>query len=113
MATNFIAPGKNVDIVAPSGGVTAGIPVVLGQMFGVPLVSAVSGANAVIATGGIWTLPKLNAASMSMAVGANVHWDATNSQCTVSATSNTKLGVAVVAASNTDATVRVRLNGNF
>lgn len=113
MATNFVAPGDTVTITAPSGGVTVGIPVVLGQIFGVPAYSAASGVEAEIVTGGIWDLPKTNAASMSMAVGANVHWDATNSKCTVSATSNAKLGVVVVAASNTDATVRVRLNKSF
>lgn len=113
MADNFFAPGHSVDIIAPSGGVTSGVPVVLGQMFGVAAANAVSGANAVIVTGGIWTIAKLSGASTSFAVGANVHWDATNSQSTVSATSNTKLGVAVVAAANADTSVRVRFNSSF
>ena len=53
------------------------------------------------------------AASTSAAAGANIHWDATNSRTTISATSNLKIGVAAVVSTNTATTVRVRLNGSF
>ena len=113
MATNFVREGDVFEVEAPSGGLTAGNVYVAGQAFGVVLASAASGATTQCKVGGVWDVTKLNAASMSMAVGANVHWDATNAQATTSATTNTKIGVAVAAAGNTDATVRVRLNPSF
>lgn len=113
MATGFIREGDVFEVEAPSGGLVSGNVYVAGQAFGVVLENTVSGATARLRVGGVWPLTKINAASTSMAVGANVHWDATNAQCTVSATSNAKIGVAQVAAANTDTTVTVRLNPSF
>ena len=112
MAANLVSDGRDVSIVAPSGGVTTGVPVVLNQLFGVALVTAVSGANAVIHTGGVWTLAKANAVSTSFAVGENVYWDATNAICSP-VTSFPRIGVAMAAVANTDTSIRVRLNESF
>lgn len=113
MATNYVQDGAHVEFLAPSGGVNANDVVVLSKMFGVALLDAVSGATSQLGIGGIWDIPKTNAASMSMAVGDYVYWDASGAKATTSATSNTKIGVAVAAVSNTAATVRCRFNDSF
>lgn len=107
---NFVQPGDSVTVVAAAN-VTSGSVVVMGQLFGIATHTALSGANLTLKLGSVFDLPKANAASMAMAVGANVFWDGT--QATTSATSNTRLGVALVAASNTATSVRVRLNDSF
>lgn len=109
MATNmFLEGGDTVTVPAPAN-VNSGQLVVVGNLRGVAHSSALSAANVAILTRGVVTLPKVNAVSTSFAAGANVHWDATNSVTTVSATSNAKVGVAMAAASNTDVTVKVFL----
>lgn len=113
MAANIsLDPGQRMTVAAPAA-VTSGDLVVKGNAFGVAIANAVSAANVAIATGVTASLRKLNGVSTSFAQGANVHWDATNSNCTVSATSNTKIGVAADAAANADTTVSVRLNPSF
>jgi predicted RecA/RadA family phage recombinase len=107
MATNKVSDGNRVTVVAPSGGYTKGKVVVITSLVGVALETSVSGANCELdIAGGIWDITKLSGVSTSFAVGANVFWDATNAQATVSATSNTLIGVATTAAANADTTVR-------
>lgn len=112
MARNFVSEGCSVTLPAPAA-VSSGDLVIIGQLFGIAQASAASAANVAIRTGGIHTLRKVTGASTSVAAGAYVYWDATNANCTISATSNTKIAVAVAAASNTDTTVTVRLNPSF
>jgi predicted RecA/RadA family phage recombinase len=114
MATNFINDGELIGFVAPSGGVVSGAIAVIGvNMFGVVQANAASGSNAVIKCGGTHVLRALNGVSTSAAQGANAHWDATNANVTISATSNLKIGVFETAKANADTTARVRLNANF
>lgn len=113
MATNFIAEGDAITVPAPHA-VTRGNVVVVGtNMFGVALDNAVSAANVVLAIGGIWQLSKPNAVSTSAVAGAYAYWDNTNSQVTLSATSNTKIGVFAEAVGNTATTCKVRMAQSF
>lgn len=112
MARNFLHDGERMTVVAPANA-NSGDLVVVGQMFGIAETSPVSGSNVVIRCGGVATLRKLNGASSSFAQGANLHWDATNANVTISATSNTRIGVAAVAAANTDVVATIRLNPSF
>lgn len=112
MATNLIQDGDRITIVAPANA-ASGTGVRVNNIFGVYVANAVGSANAVIATTGVYSLRKLNGASSAFTQGANVHWDNTNANCTVSATSNLKIGVAVDAAGDNATTVSVRLNGVF
>lgn len=109
---NFIEDGRAPQLPAPAA-VNSGDFVLINTMFGVAQTSAASAANVALVMGGVFDLPKANAVSTSVAQGNPVYWDATNSKVTISATSNTKIGVALAAAANTDTTVRVRLNGSF
>lgn len=106
MPENMYTGGDVVTVAAPAN-VNSGQFVVVGNIRGVAQVSALSAANVALQLRGEALLPKPNAVSTSFAAGANVHWDATNAVCTGSATSNAKIGAAVLAASNTDTTVRV------
>jgi predicted RecA/RadA family phage recombinase len=112
MARNFVHDGERMTVVSPWN-VNSGDVVIVGQMFGIAQASAASGSNVPIRTGGTHTLRKLNGASTSIAQGANCHWDNTNSNVTFSATSNTRLGVAAIAAVNADTVITVRLNPSF
>lgn len=110
---NFVQPGKVVTAIAPNGGVNSGQLVVIGTMFGVAAGKALSGAEVELQMGGVFDLPKTTGASMSIAAGAVVYWDNTGKAATNSATSNTKIGVSLIATANADATIRVRLNDSF
>lgn len=113
MASNIKLPGVRTLTVAAPANVNSGQLVVVNQMFGVAIASALSAANVAISVGPTAFLPKANAVSTSQAAGSNVHWDATNGVCTISATSNLKIGVAAAAAGNTDTRVEVHLNPGF
>jgi predicted RecA/RadA family phage recombinase len=114
VATNKVNDGDVVEIIAPYT-VVSGRVVLLGAVgaFGIAVSNAASGANVAISTMGTFAIPKSTAVSTSIASGGYVYWDNTNNQATVSATSNTKIGVALKAAANTDATVLTRINPSF
>lgn len=110
MAGNFTTTESDrITIPAPAN-VNAGAVVIRNNIMGIALTSAASGANVALAYCGSVVLSKSTAAGETYAIGANVHWDATNAVATVSATSNTRIGVARAAvAANTTATVEVIL----
>lgn len=112
MARNLIQEGKVISLAAGAA-VNSGQLVVVNQMFGVANYSINAAGNVECTVGGVWDLPKQNAASTSAAAGANIHWDATNARTTISSTSNLKIGVAMVTSTNTATTVRVKLNESF
>ena len=105
-------PGDSVTVVAAANAVSGGV-VIMNQMFGIAAHDALTGEQVTLTLGGVWDLAKNNAASMSMAVGANVYWDATNGHATAAAANATLLGVCMAAVGNTATTVRVRLNSSF
>lgn len=113
MAENILNSGQIITVPAPAN-VTSGQLVVVGtNIFGTAMATTASGQPVALYTGGVVDLRKLNGASTSAAIGANAHWDATNSNVTISATSNLKIGVFVAAATNADTTARLRLNSTF
>lgn len=112
MATNFVREAGTVQVLAPHNVVSGRIVVVGTNLYGVALANADSGANVALARGGSWTFAKPNAATTSGVAGDIVYWDNANSTVTKSATSNTKIGVALAAFGNTDTTVTVALNPN-
>ncbi len=105
---NFIAKGDVVVLAAPTGGVTSGQAVKVGELFGIAQVSAAEGADVPIVLEGVYDLPKTSA--QAWAVGARIYWDATNGECTTTSTSNKLIGAAVLAAANPSNTGRVLLN---
>lgn len=110
MATNKVNNGDVLTVVAPHAVVSGRVVVVGTNLFGVALANAASAENVALHIGGTWTLPKPNAVSTSAAAGASAFWDNANSQVTLSATSNTRIGHFAAAVGNTDTTCNVRLN---
>ena len=75
---NFIQRGDMITVTAPTGGVTSGQGVLVGNLFGVAANTAAEGESVEIATIGVYELPKL--ASAVIAAGARVAWDDTAKQ---------------------------------
>lgn len=105
---NAIQRGDVVDLVAPYA-VTSGAGVLVGSIFGLATSAAASGATVPAQLVGVHYITAL--ATDAFTQGAAVYWDNTNKRCTITASGNTKIGVATVA--STAATVAVRLNGAF
>lgn len=108
MATNYIQPGKVLAFTAPYQR-NSGEGALIGSIFVVALGTVANAATGQFATSGVWTLTKLNTDVFTE--GVLVYWDNTNKRCTVTATGNTRIGVAIAAAANPTTTGKVYLNG--
>lgn len=110
MATNFIQRGDNLTIPAPAT-VTSGAPVIAGEIVGIALGDAASGASVDVATSGVFEIAKV--AADDMALGDVIYWDASAELATIDDDSgaNARLGVAVAAAGTGTGAVNVRLSG--
>jgi predicted RecA/RadA family phage recombinase len=106
---NFIQRGDVITVAAPTGGVTSGQGVLVGNLFGVVAKTAAEGESVEIAMVGVYELPKL--ASAVIAAAARVAWDDTAKEVVLPSTGMVPIGVATAAAGNGAATVRVRLDG--
>jgi predicted RecA/RadA family phage recombinase len=104
---NFIQPGKNLTVAAPTGGVTSGDPVLIGALFGVAAFTAAETAEVELVTEGVFTLPKTTGEAWS--VGDVLYWDATGKKLTTTVGSNKRVGFATAAAATADTTGNVRI----
>jgi predicted RecA/RadA family phage recombinase len=73
---NFIQPGDDITVIAPTGGVTAGQLVVIKALVGVATCSAAAGAQVEISTEGVFDLAKnapdvFNAGDVAKVSGGN------------------------------------------
>lgn len=105
---NFVQPGVNLTLPAPTNVISGGV-VVVGALVGIAAESALSGEELDIVTHGVFALPKVSA--LAIAFGDKVYWDDATDLVTKTASGNTLLGAAVSVAPNPSATVNVRLNG--
>ncbi len=105
---NFIANGDQITITAGAD-IASGAGVLVGSLFGVACGAIANGAQGVIATTGIYNLPKVG--SQAWTVGQLIYW--TGTACTNVASTNKLIGVAVAAVGSGagETTGRVRLNG--
>lgn len=108
MATNYIQPGKVLDLTAPYQR-NKGEGAVIGNLFGVALSTVANGAVGQFAIEGCWTLAKATGAGWTQ--GQILYWDNTNKNVTGTSTSNYRIGCAIAAAASGDTTGQVRLNG--
>lgn len=111
MATNFIQPGDIMEYTAPSGGTTAGVGVLIGNLVVIALDTAAEGDKFRGATSGVWSHVKPG--SQSWSEGAIVYWDNSGKKFTTTSTSNYRAGVAAAAvgSGSGETTGLVRLNG--
>lgn len=105
---NFLAEGRTISLIAPAGGVTAGVPVIVGDVFAIPLATASAGASFVGYVEGVYTIAK--ATGFTAAAGDSAYWNATSLNLT-NDTADELIGVYYVAAGSSDATASIRLNG--
>jgi predicted RecA/RadA family phage recombinase len=105
----FIQNGDVITVPAPTGGITSGDGMLVGNLFGVAATTAVEGEPAEVATTGVYSLPK--AASAVLTLGARVSWDNTAKVVTTPGTGRYPIGIAVEDAGTGTTTVAVRLDG--
>lgn len=106
---NFVKPGNTLTYTAPSGGVTGGVPVLIGALVVIAAHDAAESEEFEGAAVGVFDLVK---ATGAWSEGQKIYWDNTAKACTTTITSNTFMGVAAAAALSADATGIVRLNGS-
>ena len=109
---NYVQPGNTITLTAPYA-VTSGDGLLIGSIFGVAAGTAAVGEAVEAALTGVYDLKKV--ASQAWAAGDKVYWDNTAKEATKTTTSNTLIGVAVVAVAGGagDTIGRVRLNASF
>ncbi len=105
---NFIQTGDNITVTAPAT-VASGDGVIVGNLFGVAVTDAASGAPVTLATKGVFSLPKQ--LSATFASGGVVSWSVPDGVCVAPGAGFYPVGVATAAAGNGVSVVNVRLDG--
>jgi len=85
--------------------------VVIGSIIGITKLDIKAGTLGALALVGVYDIVKATGDGTAIVRGTRVYWDVTAQKVTTVATGNSYLGEVIVAASATDATVRVRLGG--
>jgi predicted RecA/RadA family phage recombinase len=111
MGTSFVQPGDVLEFTAPSGGVTKGVPILIGNLIVIPLDTVAQTLKFRGATNGVHSVPK--AGSQAWTEGAIVYLDNTAHVMTTVSTAHYRAGVAVAAvgSGSGETTGIVRLNG--
>jgi predicted RecA/RadA family phage recombinase len=104
---NYVQEGETLTLAAPTGGVSSGDGMLVGDLFGVASYDALVGVDVEVALCGVFDLPKVSAQAWTQ--GAPVYWDDSAKLVTTTASTNTPIGHAVIAAADPSATGRVRL----
>jgi predicted RecA/RadA family phage recombinase len=110
MATNFVQPGDTLTLQNTAAGVTAGVGVLIGQLFGVALTTAAQNVNFEMATKGVFTLAKTSA--LAIAKGDVVYWVPGTKSVDKTEGGQKEVGYAVSTAANPSPTVDVLLTIN-
>lgn len=112
MARTFIQEGHIVDFTAPAGGVTVGVPVLIGALLVIPQITAAEGETFAGMVGGVHDLTKVGSQAWATE-GLKLYWDDGNHRLTSVATAGPFVGVAVLplpGAGVGETTGRIRLN---
>lgn len=102
----YVQPGEVLDLV-PGADVASGVGYLFGTLFGVATASVLNGATGEFITQGVVTIGKTSALAIS--VGDRLFWDATNKVVNKTTTAQQQVGVAVEAAANPSATVKMKI----
>jgi predicted RecA/RadA family phage recombinase len=113
MSTKYIQPGDVLTFVAPTGGVTSGVPVLIGGNFVIPVVTALVGVSFEGMIVGAHSMPKT--ASQAWAVGQRIAWDIANARADSDLNVGPVIGVAagVVGSGSGETTGVVKLAGHL
>src|SRR3954463_14089125 len=94
--------------LAPGADVAVGVGFLFGAaLFGVAVTAAVNGVASSFAVEGVVTIGKTSALAIS--VGDRLFWDSTNKVVNKTTTAQQQVGVAVEAAGNPSATVKMKI----
>lgn len=108
MATNFIQPGCTMTFIAPTGGVTSGVAVLIGGLVVVPNTTAAQTVAFEGTVEGVYTLAK--ATGTAWTAWQVLYFDSANSNfVTAQSATARRAGVATAAAASGDATGSVKL----
>ena len=107
----FVHDGNAIDYT-PGADVAAGDVVVQGELLGVARTPIASGVLGSLATAGVFDFPKATGVGTAIAAGANVYWDVADGEAKedAEAGANKLIGKTILAATDDDETVRVRLS---
>ena len=102
-----------ITLVAPSGGVTSGVPILIGGLVVIPAANAAEGERFSGYTRGVYTLAKATGTG-ALGQGALVDWDPTpgNVVAAGAVQDNYPIGHLVKAAGDSATECEVRLTGN-
>ena len=107
----FVQEGNQVDYT-PGAAVAAGDVVVQGDLIGVAKQPIAANALGALAVTGVFDFPKATGGGMAIAAGATVYWDVADTEAKEDSETgaNKLIGKTVAAATDDDATVRVRMS---
>lgn len=97
---NAIHNGTTIPVTAPSGGLTAGAPYLLGTLLVVPLNTVAETEQTTAYTEGVYVQAKTTGEAWTQ--GAALYWDVSEAKWTTTASGNTLKGVAYAAAASGD-----------
>lgn len=106
---NFLTDGNILEATAPSGGVTSGQPLKVGNLVGVCAKAAAQDEKVAVALCGVFSgLPKATGTAWNQ--GDVLYWDDTAKNFTKTSSSNTLAGFAYEGALSADAVGKVLLS---
>jgi predicted RecA/RadA family phage recombinase len=108
---NYIQPGDVIEFTAPTGGVTAGTPLLIGSLLVVPAVTAAQTLPFNGHVTGVFEVTRATGGGTAWTEGVKIYWDNSAAKFTKTSSGNTLVGVAVAAAGDSAATGKVRLDG--
>jgi predicted RecA/RadA family phage recombinase len=104
---NYVKEGDTLSLT-PAAAVASGVGYLFGAgLFGIATNDVASGVEGEFITEGVVEIGKTSA--LAIAVGDRVFWDATNKVVNKTTTSQVCVGVAIEAAVNPSATVKIKL----
>ncbi len=106
---NYVQPGMILDLVAPTGGVTVGVPVRIGDFFCIPQETALVSVAFRGYVSGVFELVKT--AGTAWTAGQAVYWDVSTTKVTHDPDKGDCIGYAVAAEASAIVLADVQLNG--
>ena len=105
MTNEIYSSGLLVKLIAPTGGVTAGVPILIGNMVVVPVTTQAVGEEFAAKRGNVVTVAKATGTG-ALGQGVEVDWDPPpgNVVAAGSVTDNHRVGYLLEAAGDTDTT---------
>lgn len=107
---NFRRPGSPVKRVAPVGGATSGVPLMIGGLLLVPISTVLVGEEFEAEVEGVFLLPKTSAQAWT--ADQKLYFNTSTKKIDSDSTTGPLVGVADAVAANPSSYGRVRLNGS-